>query len=418
LNPLDIVKFSVKAIAVRKRRAALTLIGIFVGVVTLTAVVSYAEGFGVYINQLIKGSSLRTIYLMSMQSPLTASDISTLATIPHVERVAPMVRLSTSITINGITSRVSITGLDMDYLQDAAPDLKISEGVIPQNYEGGAIIGYNLAGRFVDDPAALVGTTVKIMGSSIRISAVAAPYGTSIFTDVDNSIILPLDVAEKLQTNFFRVARGYATVMIVTDSESNVDYVVNELRSEFGDTATAISMKDVQRALSTMINTSVLVIGAIAGMTIVVASIGMMNSMYTAVTERTKIIGTMRALGASRRDIVLLFLVEAMIISISGVLPGMAAGYLGAQAFSFLTGGITLTGGGGMAGGQRMPAGGMAVRAQATTQPQISASMVPTLPPEIALMIFLITVAVSIIGAIPPSLRAASLEPSEALRYE
>ena len=418
MNPLDIVKFSVKAIAVRKRRAALTLIGIFVGVVTLTAVVSYAEGFGVYINQLIKGSSLRTIYLMSMQSPLTASDISTLATIPHVERVAPMVRLSTSITINGITSRVSITGLDMDYLQDAAPDLKISEGVIPQNYEGGAIIGYNLAGRFVDDPAALVGTTVKIMGSSIRISAVAAPYGTSIFTDVDNSIILPLDVAEKLQTNFFRVARGYATVMIVADSESNVDYVVNELRSEFGDTATAISMKDVQRALSTMINTSVLVIGAIAGMTIVVASIGMMNSMYTAVTERTKIIGTMRALGASRRDIVLLFLVEAMIISISGVLPGMAAGYLGAQAFSFLTGGITLTGGGGMAGGQRMPAGGMAIRAQATTQPQISASMVPTLPPEIALMIFLITVAVSIIGAIPPSLRAASLEPSEALRYE
>jgi len=71
-----------------------------------------------------------------------------------------------------------------------------------------------------------------------------------------------------------------------------------------------------------------------------------------------------------------------------------------------------------MAVGQRRPAGGMAVRAQATTQPQISASMVPTLPPEIALMIFLITVAVSIIGAIPPSLRAASLEPSEALRYE
>jgi putative ABC transport system permease protein len=418
LNPLDIVKFSVKAIAVRKRRAALTLIGIFVGVVTLTAVVSYAEGFGVYINQLIKGSSLRTIYLMSMQSPLTDSDISTLSTIPHVERVAPMVRLSTSITINGITSRVSITGLDMDYLQDAAPDLKILEGVIPQNYEGGAIIGYNLAGRFVDDPTALVGTTVKIMGSNIRISAVAAPYGTSIFTDVDNSIILPLDVAEKLQMNFFRAARGYAIVMIVADSESNVDYVVDELRSEFGDTATAISMKDVQRALSIMINTSVLVIGAIAGMTIVVASIGMMNSMYTAVTERTKIIGTMRALGASRRDIVLLFLVEAMIISISGVLPGMAAGYLGALAFSSLTGGITLTGGVGMAVGQRRPAGGMAVRAQPATQPQISTSMVPTLPLEIALMIFLITVAVTIIGAIPPSLRAASLEPSEALRYE
>jgi putative ABC transport system permease protein len=255
------------------------------------------------------------------------------------------------------------------------------------------------------------------MGSNIRISAVAAPYGTSIFTDVDNSIILPLDVAEKLQTSFFRAARGYATVMIVADSESNVDYVVDELRSEFGDTATAISMKDVQRSLSTMINTSVLVIGAIAGMTIVVASIGMMNSMYTAVTERTKIIGTMRALGASRRDIVLLFLVEAMIISISGVLPGMAAGYLGALTFSSLTGGM-LTVGGGMTVGQRRPAGGMAVRAQPATQPQISASMVPTLPPEIALMIFLITVAVTIIGAIPPSLRAASLEPSEALRYE
>ncbi|MGC9020456.1 MAG: ABC transporter permease [Candidatus Methanodesulfokora sp.] len=407
MNLLDIVKFSARAIAVRKRRAALTLMGIFVGVVTLTAVVSYAEGFGVYINQLIKGSSLRTIYLMSMQSPLTASDISTLATIPHVERVAPMVRLFTSITINGITARVSITGLDMDYLQDATPDLKILEGVIPQNYEGGAIIGYNLASRFVDDPAALVGTTVKIMGSSIRINAVAAPYGTSIFTDVDNSIILPLYVAEKLQTNFFRASRGYAIVMIVADSESNVDYVVNELRSEFGDTATAISMKDLQRDLSTMINTSVLVIGAIASMTIVVASIGMMNSMYTAVTERTKIIGTMRALGASRTDIVLLFLVEAVIISVSGVLPGMAVGYLGALAFSLLTGGIAM--GAGM---------GEAVRAHPGTRPQVGISMVPTLPPDIAFTIFLITVAVSIIGAIPPSLRAASLEPSEALRYE
>jgi len=409
LNPLDIAKFSMKAITARKRRAALTLMGIFVGVVTLTGVVSYAEGFGVYISQLIKGSSLRTIYLMSMQSPLTDSDISSLAAIPHVERVAPMVRLPTEITINGITARVSITGLDMDYLQDAAPELKILEGVVPQNYERGAIMGYSLASRFVDDPASLVGTTVKIMGSSIRISAVAAPYGTSIFTDVDNSIILPLDIAKKLQTNFFGL-EGYAIVMIVADSESNVDYVVDELRSEFGDTAAAISMKDAQRALSTMINTSVLVIGAIAGMTIVVASIGMMNSMYTAVAERTRIIGTMRALGASRTDIVLLFLVEAMIISISGVFPGIIAGYLGALAFSSLTSRITI-------GGERAHAT-VAAGARSAAQPQISASMVPVLPPEIAFIIFLITVAVSIIGAIPPSLRAASLEPSEALRYE
>jgi putative ABC transport system permease protein len=402
LSPIDIVKFSIKAMRVRKRRTVLTLVGIAVGVMTLTAVVSYVEGYGDYIGKLLKGPSLRTIYVIPRGELLQESDISKLMTIPHVERASPIVRIPARISIYGTEENVIMTGIDPYYVQDALPDLRIMEGVMPQGDEGGAVIGYSLAKRFTEDPRAVIGTTFKAYGSSIRITAVAAPYGTSIFTDVDNSFIIPLGLANRLKRDVFGL-RGYDTVMLIVDSEENTDQVLDELRSYFSDTAYFISMRDIQKALGQLIDISALILGAIASMTIVVASIGMMNAMYTTVTERTKIIGVMRALGASKRDIILLFLFEAVITGIIGIVSGIVLGYLGAYVFSFLS------------------AGGMRVSMRSGPHASQMAEVIlitPKLPAEVVLAISLVTIAINIAGAVPPSLMAARLEPSEALRYE
>jgi putative ABC transport system permease protein len=164
-------------------------------------------------------------------------------------------------------------------------------------------------------------------------------------------------------------------------------------------------MRDLQRALDTMINTSIIALGSIAVMTIVVASVGIMNAMYTTVTERTRIIGVMRAMGALQREIMLSFLFEGVIMSAIAIILGIIGGYTGAILLSQLVS-LAISGGAASRIGVRTPHG------------SISLSVTPTLPPEYALTIAGVTFLITLIGAIPPARQAAKLEPAEALRFE
>jgi ABC-type antimicrobial peptide transport system permease subunit len=202
--------------------------------------------------------------------------------------------------------------------------------------------------------------------------------------------------------------RDYPTLVVIADDVNRIDQVVSELRDEYGDSAYPIAMRDLQRALDTLINTSIIALGSIAVMTIVVASVGIMNAMYTTVTERTRIIGVMRAMGAFQREIMLSFLFEGVIMSAIAIILGIIGGYVGAVILSQL---MSLAIGGGSSNVRvTSRAGGM--------QGGISLSITPVLPLEYALTIAGVTLLITLIGAIPPARQAAKLEPAKALRFE
>ncbi|MCS7103158.1 MAG: ABC transporter permease [Candidatus Korarchaeum sp.] len=417
---LDVVKFSLKALRSRKRRTYLTLLGIFLGVLTLTAVTSYAAGYGAVIQKIIKGGSLKVIYLVPRETSFSDSDLAKISVMDGVETVMPMIRIFGEFNLMGQNVKVSIVGFDVNYVEELFPDLELQFGDWPVDQaEQAIILGSNLINQIpVSDFRDLVGLNIRIslgrgplsQGSSVRgtIYGIIAPYGTSLMTDVDNSVLVPLDYAIRMYQSFYS-RRDYPTLVIVVDDVSSIDRVINELRDEYGDTAYPIAMRDLQRALDTIINTSVLALGSIAAMTIVVASVGIMNAMYTTVTERTKIIGVMRAMGASQREIMISFLFEGIIMSTIAVVLGIVAGYLGAMVLSELISTV-------MSGGVSIGAGG---RGRVAAQSQgINLSVKPVLSLEYALTIAGITLLITLLGALPPARQAAKLEPAKALRFE
>lgn len=420
---LDIIKFSLKALRSRKRRTYLTLLGIFLGVLTLTAVTSYAAGYGAVIQKIVKGGSLKVIYLIPRETPFTDSDLAKISMMDDVEVVMPMIRIFGEFNVMGQDIRASIVGFDVNYVEELFPDLKLQFGDWPVDQEEQAIIlGSNLVNQIqVSDVMDLIGLNIRIsagrgplsQGSAVRgtIYGVVAPYGTSLMTDVDNSILVPLDYALRIYQSFYN-RRDYPTLVIIVDDVSSIDHVLDELRNEYGDTAYPIAMRDLQRALNSIINISVLALGSIAAMTIVVASVGIMNAMYTTVAERTRIIGVMRAMGASQGEIMLSFLFEGIIMSTIAIASGIAAGYLGAMALSELI--STLMSGGGFSVG----VGGRATRGSAAGSQSISLSVTPVLSLEYALTIAVVTLLITLLGAIPPARQAAKLEPAKALRFE
>ena len=414
---LDILKFSFKAMRSRKRRTYLTLLGIFLGVLTLTAVVSYAAGYGVAIQKIVKGGSLRVIYLIPREASFTESDLAKISSMDGVETVIPMIRIFGEFNVMGQNIRASIVGFDVNYVGELFPDLKLQYGDWPSNQaEQAVIIGNNILSQIsVEDARDLIGLGIRIsIGRSVSkgsirgtIYGVLAPYGTSIMTDVDNSILTPLDYAMSMYQRFYN-RRDYPTLVVIADDVNRIDQVVSELRDEYGDSAYPIAMRDLQRALDMLINTSIIALGSIAVMTIVVASVGIMNAMYTTVTERTRIIGVMRAMGAFQREIMLSFLFEGVIMSAIAIILGIIGGYVGAVILSQL---MSLAIGGGSSNVRvTSRAGGM--------QGSMSLSITPVLPLEYALTIAGVTLLITLIGAIPPARQAAKLEPAKALRFE
>ncbi|HDI74137.1 MAG TPA: ABC transporter permease [Candidatus Korarchaeota archaeon] len=397
----DITRFSFKAMMSRRKRATLTLLGIFLGVLTLTAVISFATGYGFALKDIFKGSSMRLIYLSARERSFNDLDVSKIESMDGVEAVMPLIRIPMNLTIFGKTKTYVVMGVDMDYVEDVFPDIELMYGDWPPNpKEEAVVLGSKLLEEIPpEEMEDMIGLNVKFSFGNIlttrpRIYGILAPYGTSIIADVDRSVLAPLDYATRLYVKLVG-EKSYTFLAIVAEDVNSVDYVVDQLSEEYGDMAFPIAMKDVQKQLDMVVNLSLLVLGAIAAMTIVVASIGIMNAMYTAVTERTRIIGVMRAMGASQRDIAMSFLFEGILMSGIAIISGMILGYGASLLLAMIMG------------------PGRTEGPHAATF-----SITPALLPEHAAAIAGITLLITILGALPPALQAARLEPAKALRFE
>jgi putative ABC transport system permease protein len=369
VNILESVRLAFRALAANKLRAALTMLGIIIGVGAVITLMSAGEGVSVYIEGQFQSMGSNLLFIMpgSMEEATAGPPgmVSSTAELTNkdVEALRDPIRAPDVAAISAQTLRLATVATGKRdttaYVVGATPEFSRVRNWFP---EVGMFIDQEdinsrarvaLLGRtvvkdlFPDNPYPLE-QTVKINGIPFRVIGVLEEKGGSQMGDEDNTVLLPLTT---VQTRLFpsRSRSGeYQVSMIIIEavSEDRIDAAAEQVAAilrerhyiDFSDEDdfSIISQADILDVFGQITDVLTTFLGAIAGISLLVGGIGIMNIMLVSVTERTREIGLRKAVGARRRDILWQFLLEAVTLSLVGGIMGIGLGALGAQIVSAL----------------------------------------------------------------------------------
>ncbi|MCJ7731541.1 ABC transporter permease [Candidatus Bathyarchaeota archaeon] len=398
MRATDIISMSFEGLNSRKFRFALNLIGILIGCAAVTGLITLTQGMSVEISGQLGslGGSTITVMAGSRFGPgsnmgnqantvtLDWREVKIISGLSDVKLVAPIASGgSASYTLKGDTYYVSITGITDLYFS-------INEGTVVEdgrtftrNDNGVAIIGYGVANPSTGDGNIKVGDRVKLTSEVNNVEKVLTVRIIGILEETggmmggDTSFYIPLDTYEQ----FFITNGVYSSIQVIADEGVNIEYLADTIEEKISG-ITALTAASTMEMINSVIGTIEAVLGGVAAISLLVAGVGIVNTMTVSVMERTKEIGTMKAIGAKSRDILYLFISEA-------AMTGFAGGILGAL-FGFLLGNVV----GNYVG--------------------ISAS--PTL--ILGMLVVGFAMVTSIISGLYPAWSASNLNPVEALRGE
>ncbi len=321
---------------------------------------------------------------------------------------APEIGTVVQILANGQNWSTRVTGATEDYSTVRNTNLAEGEWISRQQVDGRSLVvvlGDSVAKQIFPDSDP-IGQTVRMSsggrtGTNFRVIGVAEAKGGSGFGNQDDQVFVPIStvMARLFAQRNERGAPNVSTVNVQVASEEVMDDTVEAigelLRTRHRVTQDDFSIQSQQDFLNTfnqIAGTFTLLLGAIAGISLVVGGIGIMNIMLVSVTERTREIGIRKAVGARRRDILTQFLVEAVVVSVLGGAIGIGIG----SGLAALISQVQVPGNGG--------------GAASNLQTQVGLDSV--------LLAFCVSAAVGLFFGIYPATRASRLNPIEALRYE
>ena len=395
-----------------KMRSALTVLGIVIGVGAVIAMLAIGRGAENAITSSIEGIGTNLLFVMpghvragsnpaAVPRRLTLGDARALEdplAAPDVAAVAPVVLRDEMVTAEGKSHLTSILGATPAYL--AVRNYQVVEGrPFDETDEAGrasvALLGPDAAEALFGRTDGLVGTTIRIRGQPFRVVGVLESKGGGAMTgNQDDRILIPLSTAmARLASHPDRVdvlivsAVSAEAVDAAREEVAAILRTRHRLRPDQDDDFTIFTQDEFLGTFQTITRVLTIFLGGIAGISLLVGGIGIMNIMLVSVTERTREIGLRKALGARKRDILVQFLTEAVVLSMLGGVLGVLLGW----GISALVGKI-------------------AAAAHADIVPEVSADAV--------LLATLFSAGVGIFFGLYPANRAASLEPVEALRYE
>lgn len=367
---LESVRVALRALTANKMRSILTMLGIIIGVGAVIALLSVGHGFEQYITQQFEslGSNLLFVFPGQLESsgpgsarssrqrsqPLTMGDAEALADpflVPDVVAVAPEYSRS-ALVVRGKRDRsASVSGVTPDYQSVRNFNPILGEFVAQEHVNGRsrvAVIGDTVARELFDEDEYPIGQTIKLNDVPFKVIGVLEKKGGGGFGEEDNVVMIPISTA---QTRLFNAGsvRGELVISVVfiqVVTQDKMDAVADRItevlrerhRISFkdDDDFTVINQADLIQVFGEFTAVFTTVLGAIAGISLLVGGIGIMNIMLVSVTERTREIGIRKAVGAKRRDILLQFLIEAVVISMIGGFMGISLGFLASILLSNL----------------------------------------------------------------------------------
>jgi putative ABC transport system permease protein len=409
MNLWQAILEALESLSSNKLRSALTILGIVIGVGAVIAMLAVGSGAQNTITGSISGLGTNLLFVFRGNNaqnvrnakPLTLGDAAALGDpfqAPSIAMVAPVISGNFTVTYGGKSTSTSITGVTPEY--ESVRSITLSEGTfISQQDDLGrglvAVIGQDTADTLFGRKDGLVGVTIRIGGQPYRIIGVLQAKGGSSFGSQDSGVLVPLSTAQSRlvhRAQSDQVDSIYiqaATSDLVTQASDEAAQILRTRhRIQVGlDDFTIYSQQDFVATAQTITGVLTIFLGGIAGISLLVGGIGIMNIMLVSVTERTREIGLRKALGARKRDIMIQFLTESSLLSFFGGIIGIGLGWL----IAFIVGRI----------------------ASATGN-----AFTPTVTLNAVLLATLFSTAVGLFFGIYPANRAAKLEPVEALRYE
>lgn len=330
-----IIKLAFKNIANNKLRAILTMLGLIIGISSVIVLVGIGNGSTQKITTQVQalGTDVLTATISSTEYSLEYEKLDEILKLGNISSVAPYKTIS-AIASRGTTtsSRANITATNDNYLD--IMNVKLEQGrtisiIDIENKSKVCILGADMATTFFN-LANPLGENIKLNGDNYTVIGVLEEQGSSMGTDLDSIILIPLTSAKYLGSDT-TINNMYIKVEEENRIEITTAVIENYLRSTLqisSDYYSVSSQESTLEAMESINNTLSLLLGGIASISLIVGGIGVMNVMLVSVTERTKEIGIRKSLGAKKRDILIQFLVEALVLSILGGILGVLIGML------------------------------------------------------------------------------------------
>jgi putative ABC transport system permease protein len=408
------IRLAFIGLALNKLRSLLTMLGIVIGVAAVITLVSVGRGVEDFVTAEFQGLGNNLLFIVPGQvgpdqrgprraggEGLTNDDVAALSDpfrAPDVTAVAPEYGNSAVVTRGRYETRTTITGTSANF-----PDVRNFQPVAgnfftDQDIAGNArvaVLGQSVYQELFPQGGVPLGENIKINNVNFRVIGLMAEKGGSGFNDQDDAIFVPINAAQRRlfparrSDGKLRVDFIYAQVASEDRQEAAIAQIQEALRQQHNiafraeDDFTVLSQDEIIGAFSRITSVLTIFLGLIAGISLLVGGIGIMNIMLVSVTERTREIGLRKAVGARPGDIWRQFLVEAVVLALVGGLIGLFVGLLGARLIA-----------------------------------QLSSDLRPTVDWAAVLGAIVISAAVGLLFGVYPAARAARLSPIEALRYE
>ncbi len=354
----NLIKVSWKAVILNKMRTFLTMLGVIIGVGSVITMLAIGEGSKQSIRSQISqmGSNMLTIRPGSQrvggvriddgsQRCMSLKDVEVIQNCKYVDAVSPIVQSSGQTIHEANNWPSTMYGVYPEYLDIKKMELKkgsmFSQRHISQSSKV-AVIGQTVVTNLFGDEDP-IGKTIRFKSTPFQIIGVLESKGENTFgQDQDNVILVPFTTVQKRILSITYVNSIVASAKSEETAKQAVEEVTDALRklhksSEGNDPFSVMSMEELLTTVSSTTEILTALLVAIAGISLLIGGIGIMNIMYVSVKERTREIGLRMAVGGKSRDILLQFLTEAIFISVTGGLIGVVVGIAAAKITTLFT---------------------------------------------------------------------------------
>lgn len=386
----------------RKMRSWLTMIGIFIGIAAVVALISLGQGLQASIEKQFEALGTDKITItpkgmfggMPNFNPLTEDDLKIIENVPGVNIATPYVMESFNMKYRSQNKNTLIIGIDpSEYQKLFSQTYTIEFGRdFKQGDKTKVVLGWNAANKDFDKNVN-IGNKVEIGNQSFEVIGILKKTGSP---NDDSSIIMPIGSLREITGDEEDVSGIFVGIKAGEDVNKVADEIEKQLKRDRGEKLSeesqffdVLTAEQLLASFGDIISVVQAVLVGIAAISLLVGGIGIANTMYTSVLERTKEIGTMKAVGAKNSDILILFLIESGLLGLIGGVIGIAIGI------------------------------GLSKIAEYIAAQQLGANLLQaSIDPMLIIGALVFSFLIGAISGVFPAMQASKLRPVDALRYE